>query len=120
MMNLQQATQTLREKGVVVFPGLYADRSMALAEEHHRCFSESLAGLKLAPPMDGEKILPARAIDLLNHQLTTLHQCLFPDCIFNAVTAGMISPQFAKIRINMIAGGPAIITPTGIQHFLFA
>ena len=79
MMNRQQATQTLREKGVVVFPGLYADRSMALAEEHHRCFSESLAGLKLAPPMDGEKILPARAIDLLNHQLTTLHQCLFPD-----------------------------------------
>ncbi len=79
MIDLQQATQTLREKGVVVFPGLYADLSAALLQEHHRCFAETLPGLKLAPPMDGEKILPARAIDLVNHQLTTLHQCLFPD-----------------------------------------
>lgn len=79
MINLQKAVASLRRDGLVVFPGLYADFSDALLREHRQCFSGSLTGIKLAPPMDGEKILPAREVDLLENHLTALHRGLFPD-----------------------------------------
>ncbi|MGJ3257333.1 MAG: phytanoyl-CoA dioxygenase family protein [Alcanivorax sp.] len=79
MIDLQQAAESLRRDGLVVFPGLYLDMSETLLREHKQCFSGSLTGIKLAPPMDGEKILPAREVDLLENNLTTLHRSLFPD-----------------------------------------
>lgn len=100
-IDLDQATEHLRRDGVVIFPGLYADQCAPLMQEHKRCFSAPLKGAELAPPMEGEQILPARAVDLPENGLHTLHQCLFANWFHELGSRYFRSPiasnQFASI-----------------------